>query len=500
MAAPFLRFQNVSFGYDGASESLFKGVDFQIGPGWTGLVGPNGVGKTTLLRLAQGELVPQSGAVVGSELRTYCPQRTDYPPVDGGGALFGPGRTAALLRADFGLEESWLDRWPDLSHGERKRIQVASALVQRPDLLALDEPTNHLDRAAREMLLSGLIRFKGVGLLVSHDRDLLDRLCAAVIFIDSSGVIIRPGAYTQAAAQADRDRAALNRSWDLAAEEAARLEKTWSDRRRRAARSSARRSKAGLAKKDSDGRARIDLARVTGQDAARSRLQRQVKGRLDQARRNLAEHGFTKEHPAGIEVLGEAYRGDRLVLLPSGSIDLGPGRRLTHPDLIVRPGNRIRLTGPNGAGKSSLLRALVAGFGLALERLVYLPQEISADRSRAVLEEARSLDGPDLGWVMNMVSRLGSRPRRLLDSDLPSPGEVRKLWLALGLRRRPWLIVLDEPTNHLDLPSIEALETALAETVAALVLVSHDRRFGDALTGTEWRIGTDRVDSLLETD
>ena len=500
MVVPLLRFQNVSFGYDGSPEPLFSGIDFQIGPGWTGLVGPNGAGKTTLLRLAQGELIPRSGGVVGPELSVYCPQRTDHPPVDGDGALFGSGRTTALLRADFGLEESWLDRWPDLSHGERKRLQVASALVRRPDLLALDEPTNHLDRGAREMLLTGLVRFRGIGLLVSHDRDLLDRLCTAVIFIDPSGVVLRPGSYTQAAAQADRDRAALNRSWDLAAEEAARLEKTWSDRRRRAARSSARRSKSGLAKKDSDGRARINLARVTGQDAARSRLQRQVKGRLDQARRNLAEHGFTKEHPAGIEALGRVYQGDRLVFLPAGSIGLGPGRRLGHPDLTVRPGDRIALAGPNGAGKSSLLRVLVAAFAPAPERLVYLPQEISAARSRAVLDQARSLSGPELGWVMNMVSRLGSRPRRLLDSDLPSPGEVRKLWLALGLRHRPWLIILDEPTNHLDLPSIEALETALAETVAALVLVSHDHRFGEGLTRTEWRINPDGADSLVETE
>ena len=102
------------------------------------------------------------------------------------------------------------------------------------------------------------------------------------------------------------------------------------------------------------------------------------------------------------------------------------------------------------------------------------------------MEKTRRLTGEGLGWVMNLVSRLGSRPERLLASRLPSPGETRKLLLALGLLGSPWLLVLDEPTNHLDLDSIERLETALAGTRAALLLVSHDQRLLKALTRTMW--------------
>ena len=89
---------------------------------------------------------------------------------------------------------------------------------------------------------------------------------------------------------------------------------------------------------------------------------------------------------------------------------------------------------------------------------------------------------------MTIVSRLGSRPHRLLESDEPSPGETRKLLLALGMTRRPHIIIMDEPTNHMDLPSIECLETALADCPCGLLLVSHDRRFLQKLTRLEWQL------------
>jgi ATPase subunit of ABC transporter with duplicated ATPase domains len=126
-----------------------------------------------------------------------------------------------------------------------------------------------------------------------------------------------------------------------------------------------------------------------------------------------------------------------------------------------------------------------------------MPQEISARQSSLVLDLARELAGENLGWVMNMVSRLGSRPERLLESRMPSPGEVRKLLLSIGLLEKPWLVILDEPTNHLDLPSIERLESALAGTQAALLLVSHDRPFLKALTDTAWEIEPEKQNYTL---
>jgi macrolide transport system ATP-binding/permease protein len=108
-----------------------------------------------------------------------------------------------------------------------------------------------------------------------------------------------------------------------------------------------------------------------------------------------------------------------------------------------------------------------------------------------MLDQVRRLAKDRLGHLMTIVSRLGSRPDRLLASDEPSPGETRKLLLALGMLGAPHIIIMDEPTNHMDLPSIEALETALADCPCSLLLVSHDQRFLQKLTRSTWHITAD---------
>jgi len=137
------------------------------------------------------------------------------------------------------------------------------------------------------------------------------------------------------------------------------------------------------------------------------------------------------------------------------------------------------------------LQHLLAHCRIPAERIVHLPQEVDATSASSILDAARALPRERLGHVLNIVSRLGSRPERLLDSRMPSPGELRKLLLALGIVRAPELLVLDEPTNHLDLPAIEALEEALNECPCCLLLTSHDPRLLERLTRTRWHIEID---------
>jgi ATPase subunit of ABC transporter with duplicated ATPase domains len=122
------------------------------------------------------------------------------------------------------------------------------------------------------------------------------------------------------------------------------------------------------------------------------------------------------------------------------------------------------------------------------ERVCWIPQEVAIRTSREILDEAREASEEDRGRLFTIVSRLGSRPDRLLESVEPSPGETRKLLLAQAVIRSPHLIAMDEPTNHMDIPSIECLEEALADCPCALLLVSHDLRFLQCVTEIWWRI------------
>lgn len=485
-------FDNVSFQYEGAVTPLLAAVNAHFPTGWSGIVGANGAGKTTLMRLATGGLAPAQGRVRIPEGALYCAQRTDDAPAELSRLLADMDGDAWEIRGRLGLESDWPGRWHSLSHGERKRAQIATALWRRPAALAIDEPTNHLDGAARAMLVEALRRYDGVGLLVSHDRDLLDGLCRQCAFVDPPDVVLRPGGYSAGTDQSRAERESVARERQDASRELKKLEREESRRRQEAARSQSRRSKKNLGKGDNDERFKRNLARATGKDGQAGRLLNQMGGRTQQARAARDEIHVKKEHDLGIWMAGARSHRDRLLWRPAGKLAVGGGRMLHHPDLVMRPVDRIALTGPNGAGKSTLLRALLAD-GLNVEdgHWVYVPQEIDAVRSRQLLERARALPGDELGRLMTVVSCLNSRPGRLLESQLPSPGEVRKLLLADGIVREPHLIIMDEPTNHMDLPSIECLETALQTCPCGLLLVSHDEHFLQPLVTTRWELSWD---------
>lgn len=489
-----LEFENVSFYYPAAAAPVFDGLSVFFPRGWTGVIGPNGAGKTTLLRLACGELTPTRGTVRAPAEVIYCPQRTDEPPAGLGELLSATDRQAYVLRGRLGVEDDWPARWPTLSHGERKRAQLGVALWRRPRVLAVDEPTNHIDVSARRLLAAALRRFRGVGLLVSHDRELLDALCRQTLFVEPPTAVLRPGGYTKAVALARAEQQRARREREQVRREAERLRREAAERQRLAARSHRMRSKRGIPIKDHDARNRVNRARYTGKDGQGGRVLRQLDGRLRQTREKLDTARVKKERRLGVEIGGDRSRRDALLRLPASSLPLGRSRRLVFPELTILPDDRIALVGANGGGKSTLVRHVVAALDLPRERVVYVAQEIDAREARRVLDEVRSLPNERLGEVMSLVSRLGSPPQRLMETEQPSPGEIRKIILALGISRWPYLIIMDEPTNHLDLPSIECVETALGDCPAALLLVSHDLRFLNALTTTRWEIACDQAE------
>ena len=488
-----LRFENVSFAHPGMAEPLLRGATLDLERGWTGVVGANGCGKTTFLRLACGALEPSAGSVSRPAESLCVAQRTDNPPEDLADFFASADAEAWRARIDLGIADGWETRWDTLSHGERKRLQIAVALWRAPGLLALDEPTNHLDAAARAALLAALRRYRGVGLLVSHDRELLDELCSRCLFLVPPAATLRPGGVTAGLEQDRREQTAARAKDDAAKHAAERFRAAAQERReegeRMAARTKAKTKNAKANKWDHDGKAERNLAKLTGKDAWAGKQSAALARRANKAQASRAGIPVRKEFATGFWLEeADVSRRNFVLRVPAGELPLGPGRVLSFPDLEIAPTDRIALTGANGLGKSTLLRFLRPRFNVPPEHLTFVPQEIAAAESARILADAKKLPDDRLGDVMTRFSRLGSRPGRLLESAMPSPGEVRKLLLALGIARGPHLIVMDEPTNHMDLPGILCLEDALADAPCAMLLVSHDERFLARLAGVRWAL------------
>lgn len=482
----FLSFKNVGFEYKNSPEAVFESLNFTIGQGWTGIVGANGAGKSTLLRLATDELLPTQGQIYQPCWGLYCPQRTDSAPAGLSVLLDDRRSDAQKINNALGLLPDWAFRWETLSHGERKRAQIAVMLYQKPDLLAVDEPTNHLDQEAAKQVWQALKLFQGIGLLVSHDRELLDDLCDQCLFLTPPKIVLRPGGYSEGADQAVKEALAEQRQRVKAVHEVTRLQKELNTRREQTKKAEKQLSKRGLAKGDHDTRSKIDAARVA--DSGSGRRMRQLDGRLAQAMEKRAEIKIQRKFSLGI-VLGGAQSQKRILLsLAEQQIPLGDDQYLWIPALSIQSDDRIGVQGPNGAGKSTLIKRIAGDFIQTSHKVAYIPQEIDAAQSRRILEDFLELPNDRLGKAMTLVRRLGSDPARLLKSGEPSPGELRKLLIATCIQDEPNILILDEPTNHMDLPSVECLETALTDCPMALLLVSHDRRFFGKLVNRNWTI------------
>jgi ATPase subunit of ABC transporter with duplicated ATPase domains len=171
---------------------------------------------------------------------------------------------------------------------------------------------------------------------------------------------------------------------------------------------------------------------------------------------------------------------------------------LTHPGIVVGVRDRIGITGDNGTGKSTLLRFMVSRLVSGGTTVGYLPQEMTSAESSRLLEEARSLGSEGLGFLMGIVSRLGSSPSGLLDSSDPSPGETRKLMLAMAILAEPQALVLDEPANHMDIESMVSIEEALSGCQCAMIIVSHDEVFLEKTTQRRWKMARSGSEYSLE--
>jgi macrolide transport system ATP-binding/permease protein len=512
--------------------SVLDGLDFVASPGRpVGVVGENGVGKSTLLRLLAGVDEPDSGTVARPDDLGYLPQEPSLPErstvartladalaplheavtrLERLSARLNDAADAAAYAETLAWAEhhgAWDAEWraeqasarlglgalaparpvSTLSGGERTRLALAALVVRQPECVVLDEPTNLLDDAAMEFLEQFLAALPGVVVVASHDRVLLDRVCAEVVDLDPShfGVDGRGGNRYSGGFSSYLDaKRAARRRWEAAFS----AEQEELDALRRAARTTARRVAHNRPPRDGD---RLIYNFKGGKvQATVSRRVRDVEHRIDRLLREPVPK------PPRQLTFGQPLTGAEAKAATVTIREVVVRGRLILPRLDVAPGEHLLVAGPNGSGKSTLLCVLAGRLpvdsgtvDVSSRRVALLPQDVRFSRPELtphqVYEQLTGSPVP-LGELGLLHPRELSRPVGVL-----SVGQQRRLALAVMVARRPDLLLLDEPTNSISLVLASELEDALGHSAGTVLVATPDRwlrrrRAGSllSLTGT----------------
>lgn len=499
---------------------LFDRLDLTFGDERTGLIGRNGVGKSTLLHLIAGTLTPTGGEITRDPDTRLLRQAVGVDPNETIADLFGvTPALAALARlhegtgtADDAADADWtlearLDealariglagippdrRLATLSGGQRTRASLAALMFDRPPMILLDEPTNNLDAEGRGAVTDALGHWRGGAIVVSHDRDLL-RGMDRIVELSSLGARVYGGNYDLYAARKAEERALAAQALDSAERRMVQVERDIQAARE----TKAKRDAAGKRMHAKGGQPKMlldamqDWAENSHKGANRlaERQRDEASTALDEARaqvERLATLGV-KLNPTGL--------APHRVVLAFDQVSGGPVSNapiLSDLSFQITGPERIAIAGPNGSGKTTVLR-------LATGELTPTAGAIHRPLPHAMLDQDVALLDPE-ATIRDNFRRLNpaddetacraALARFLFRADAAlrivgtlSGGERLRTGLAcvLGGSAPPPLLILDEPTNHLDLDSIAAIEAGLAAYDGALLVVSHDEDFLRAL-------------------
>jgi len=465
------------------------------------LIGRNGAGKSSTLKLITGELEADHGEItlksglVISQLRQTLPEAQDLPVHDvvrsglrATEQLLAEYETMSARKLDkHGLVEleklqtriDALDGWhveqrvestisdlqlpaekrmSELSGGWRRRVALARALVQKPDLLLLDEPTNHLDIATIKWLEDRVYNYAGAVLFITHDRAFLQRIATRIVEIDRGKLTSWPGDYANFLRRKEKqleDEETSNARFDKKLEQ----EEVWI-------------------------RQGIKARRTRNEGRVRSlqKMREQFAGRIKQ------------EHKARMHIEEADQSGRKVIRARNISYSFGDEKVIDDFSIKIMRGDRIGLIGNNGVGKTTLLRLLLGklepqtgtlklGTNLEVGYFDQLRQSLELDKSVAYnVGDGRthiSLNGKDRHIIGYLKGFLFSPKRAQTVVKALSGGERNRVILAKLFTRAANLLVLDEPTNDLDIETLEVLEQKLCDYTGTLIVVSHDREFLD---------------------
>ncbi|GAA5150706.1 ABC-F family ATP-binding cassette domain-containing protein [Nocardioides marinquilinus] len=522
-SAPVVSLTGVSFAWPDGTPAL-RGLDLLVPPGRSALVGANGAGKSTVLRLVAGELAPSSGVVSVAGEVGYLPQdltldagrdvadflgvaatldalraveagSVDPAHYDAVGDDWDVEERATATLARLGLPDGTLGRrLGELSGGEVVQLGLARLLLARPEVLLLDEPTNNLDAAARARLYDVVDAWGGALLVVSHDRELLERV-DRVGDLHDGAVRWYGGGYSAYVEQVEAEQEAAERAVTAARSDVRRqradrqeAERLLAQRKRQGARNAAT---------SNMGKGAQDFWKNRSEKHA-AKYRRLHDDRLDAARERLddAEARLRDDRVVRVDLPATEVPRGRVVLTTSGLV-LRTGAEVDDGALDVHGPDRIAVVGPNGAGKTTLLHTVAGRLAPAAGEVSLrvpaglLPQRLDVlDDARSVYENvAAAAPGRDRTEVRAMLARFLFRGARAdVAAGALSGGERLRATLAAVLLAdpAPQLLLLDEPTNNLDFAAYDALVSALAAYRGALLVVSHDPGFLDD-------VGVDRV-------
>ena len=495
-----LRFDDISLEF--GDQIILRDAEFSIEPGERiCLIGRNGAGKSTTLKLIMGTLEPDRGEITArhglivSSLEQTLPEAMDMPVTD----VIRSGltqiealldeyanksrleldkhglRELEALHAKIDAHDGWHleqrvettitelnlpadKKMNQLSGGWRRRVALAKALVQKPDLLLLDEPTNHLDIATIKWLEDRVYNYPGAVLFITHDRAFLQRLATRIVEIDRGKLTSWPGDYSN-----------FLRRKEKALEDESVAEDKFDKK---------------LAEEEAWIRQGIKARRTRNEGRVRSLIKM----------REEREERVAKEGKARIHIEEAEQSGRKVIRARNISYSYGDEEVIRDFSIKIMRGDRIGLIGNNGVGKTTLLRLLLGelqpqtgtlkmGTGIEVGYFDQLRQTLDLEKSVSYnVGEGRTyikLHGKDRHVVGYLKGFLFSPKRAMTPVKSLSGGERNRVILAKLFTRPANLLVLDEPTNDLDIETLEVLEQKLCEYTGTLIVVSHDREFLD---------------------